>query len=343
MVNIGTIGSGVRFVKTFGKDVLLALLIGMVIPALILGVIVGLDNKNASQGEDISGEPNTTALEVPTLPPQMNIPVMDQNGEVAEMELEVYLCGVVLSEMPADFEYEALKAQSVVARTYALRRLESGTKHPQGSVCMDPACCQGYMTTEEYLGRGGTQASITKISQAVLATAGEVVTYDGQLIDATYFSCSGGTTEDAVAVWGNDVPYLQSTESPGEENAAYYTDRMSFSTEEVGQALGVTLEGEPDGWFTVLSYTNGGSVEEIDVCGSVFTGVQVRKLLSLRSTDFTVIAAESEIIFETHGYGHRVGMSQYGADAMAVNGSTYDEILMHYYNGTCLVQYQSGD
>lgn len=343
VANTGTIGSEVRSVKKLEKDFLLAWFMGMILPALILGIAVGLDSGGASRAEEESSEPETTVLEIPTLPPQMNIPVMGSDGEVTEMELETYLCGVVLAEMPADFEFEALKAQSVVARTYALRRLESGTKHPQGAVCMDPACCQGYMAAEDFLSRGGSQSGITKVTQAVLATAGEVVTYDGQLIDATYFSCSGGTTEDAVDVWGNDVPYLRSTDSPGEENAAYYTDSVSFTPEEVGQALGITLDGAPEEWFTILSDTSGGGVAEMDVCGSVFTGVQVRKLLSLRSTDFTVTASEEEVTFKTHGYGHRVGMSQYGADAMAVNGSTYAQILSHYYSGTSLIQYQSDD
>ena len=132
---------------------------------------------------------------------------------------------------------------------------------------------------------------------------------------------------------------MQSTVSPGEEDAVHYSDSASLSVDSVEAALGLTLNGDPDDWFRILSYTAGGGVGEVTVCGEAFTGVQIRKLLGLRSTNFTVTAGEREITFHTMGYGHRVGMSQYGADAMAVGGSTYADILAHYYNGTTLVHY----
>ena len=259
------------------------------------------------------------------------------------MELEYYLCGVVLAEMPADFDDEALKAQSVVARTYALRRLELGTKHKTGAVCTDPACCQGYLSQDDFIARGGSPTSVSKISQAVQETAGKVLMYDDKLIDATYFSCSGGMTEDAVAVWGSDVPYLQSVASPGEEIATHYSDEITLRPEEVEKALGLHLDGDPGQWFEILSLTDGGGVAEIKICGAVFTGVELRKRLSLRSTNFTVSATANEITFHTKGYGHRVGMSQYGAEAMALAGHSYQEILLHYYQGASLATYFGSD
>lgn len=326
--------------KKLEKDFLLAWILGMVLPALILFTLVGLDN---AEKPDTAPAADTGASELAVMPTPIMLPVLSGDGQVTDMELETYICGVVLAEMPVDFELEALKAQSVVSRTYALRRLELGTKHPNSAVCTDPACCQGYLSAEEFTEWGGDQTGISRVSWAVMETAGQVLEYSGKLIDATYFSCSGGMTEDAAAVWGSDVPYLQSTASPGEEDAAYYSDSLMLSREAVETALDVTMQGNPEEWFQVVSYTEGGGVEEVLVCGKEFTGVEIRKLLSLRSTVFTVDAAEGEIIFHTKGYGHRVGMSQYGADAMALRGSTYDEILAHYYCGTNLTQYRTGN
>lgn len=339
-VKLDTMTNEVKQMKKLEKDFLLAWLLGMVLPAAILFTMVGLDRQNSDRSQDPTEPTELRELEIPVFPSCVSIPILSEDGKVADMELEAYLCGVVMAEMPVDFELEALKAQCVVARTYALRRLEAGTKHPGGAVCTDPACCQGYLSVYEFIERGGSQSGITKVSRAVAETAGEVLLYEGKLIDATYFSCSGGVTEDAVAVWGNDVPYLKSTSSPGEENAAYFNDSASFTPDEVEVALGVGLTGKPDRWFEPLTYTEGGGVEKISVCGELFTGVEIRKLLSLRSTNFSVSASAEEIVFYTKGYGHRVGMSQYGAEAMAVAGGTYDQILSHYYHGIIISDYQ---
>ena len=338
-LNTGTITDEVKNMNKLEKDFLIAWLLGMVLPALLLGVfLVATDNREEMlAGTKITEE---TMLQISVTPePMLSIPVLQTDGTVIDMDLEEYLCGVVLAEMPVDFEPEALKAQSVVARTYCLRRLAQGTKHSGGAVCTDAACCQGYVSIDDFFRRGGDQSGIVKVSQAVAATAGEVILFGGELIDATYFSCSGGRTEDASAVWGNDVPYLKSIDSPGEERATHYTDSVTFSLEFIEETLGMSLSGDPDGWFRILSYTEGGGVDELSVCGQTFTGVEMRKLLSLRSTSFTVSASAFGITFHTKGYGHRVGMSQYGADAMALGGSLYDEILAHYYIGTTLAQY----
>lgn len=327
--------------KLIQKQILTAFFMGVVIPGIALGLLVhsGREKPDRELDETTVATVQTT-VDISSQVLSLQIPVLMPDGAVEDMELEEYLCGVVLAEIPVDFELEAQKAQAVVARTYALKRYESGTKHSDGSVCTDPACCQGYLSQEEYLDRGGSQEGIERIKRAVASTSGQVLTYEGDLIDATYFSCSGGTTEDALAVWGSDVPYLQSTDSPGEENATHYTDTVTFTPDEVSVALGVTLAGDPEEWFVDVQYTKGGGVAEISVCGTVYTGVQMRKLLNLRSTDFSISADLEEITIVTHGFGHRVGMSQYGADAMAVRGSTYDEILAHYYQSTVLEQYQ---
>lgn len=274
-----------------------------------------------------------------TQPEERRIAVLDKTGTVRQIYEDDYLVAVVLCEMPAEFEIEALKAQAVVARTYTLRRLVSGGKHDSASVCMEPSCCQGYTSVDEYLSRGGKREDVEKIKNAVAATKNMVLTYDEELIEATYFSCSGGYTEDAQAVWGTDIPYLRATPSPGEEGAARYTDTVTFSKKEFVKKLGCDMPVDATEWVCDIVYTKGGGVKSVCLCGKEFSGTKVRQLLGLRSTAFTVTVLGDSVTVTTKGFGHRVGMSQYGADAMAANGSNYAEILMHYYQGVELQQY----
>lgn len=261
------------------------------------------------------------------------MPVILPDGTTTQMPLDLYVTCAVLGEMPADFEDEALKAQAVVARTYALRRYTVAQKHDGGAVCTDYACCQAFCTEAEYLENGHDQQSLDKISHAVADTTGLVLSYEGELIEATYFSCSGGRTEDAKAVWGEEVPYLQSVISPGEEGASHYIDTVTFTVEQLEQQLGVALTGN---WLGNVTYTEGGGVDTIEIGQKTFRGTQVRSLLNLRSTAFVMTAVGQTVTVTTKGFGHRVGMSQYGADAMALQGSTFDQILCYYYPGTTL-------
>lgn len=270
------------------------------------------------------------------------VSVLDTNGTVTMMEIGDYLTGVVLCEMPVTFSTEALKAQAVVARTYALRRMEK-SKHDNSAVCTESGCCQGFKSVADFLASGGEESDVEKVRDAVADTKELVLTYNGELIDATYFSCSGGTTEDAVAVWGKDVPYLRATESPGEEMATHYTDEVSFSPEELAGLLSVSTEKPLGAWVESVTFTAGGGVDEIVICGKTFSGVEIRKRLGLRSTAFTVAEENGKIVITTKGYGHRVGMSQYGAEAMALNGATYEEILCHYYTGVEVSLYTQED
>ncbi len=257
------------------------------------------------------------------------------DGEVRQMELSDYLTGVLISEIPGSFHEEVKKAQAIVARTYALRRIGGTDKHP-GAVCTDSHCCQGYLEPDAFQ----DQQTVLLAHQAVEATENLVLTYEGELIDATYFSCSGGMTEDAVAVWGSDVPYLQSVESPGEEIAAHHTDTAFFTRQQLESSLGIQLKGNPEGWIGAVVYTEGGGVASIYIGGKRFRGTQLRSLLGLRSTSLTAKAENGGITFTTKGYGHRVGMSQYGAQAMALDGSDFAEILTHYYKGTLLYKWE---
>ncbi len=319
--------------KGIWKDILTALLMGMVLPGCLLNFASALLDQKPE-----TDPPQTTAPQE-TIPETVPLPMrLRQQGTMEEMDTDAYLVGVVLAEMPADFEPEALKAQSVVARTYTQKAYATGGKHGDGSVCTDSACCQAYISEADYLARGGTQEAVDKIRSAVLSTSGYVLTYGDELIEATYFSCSGGSTEDAVAVWGTDFPYLRSVSSPGEEEAAHYTDTVTFTPQAFQNALGRMLSGSSRSWFGTTTYTQGGGVATVTIGGETYTGTHLRSLLGLRSTAFTVSTTEEEIAITTRGYGHRVGMSQYGADAMAVTGSTYREILAHYYPGTTLTK-----
>ncbi len=264
------------------------------------------------------------------------IPVLKENGKIVAMELEEYISRVVLGEMPASFDEEALKAQAVAARTYTLRMIAEENRH-QGAVCTDYRCCQEYLEPEDYIGVRGNQEHVDKVFQAVKQTAGEVVCYDGDLICATYFASAGCVTEDASAVWGQEYPYLVSVPSP--EKSKYDGEQVRLSFEEFQRTLGRELRGNPWSWFGPVTYTVGNGVDTIWIGAEPYSGVQLRALFGLRSTVFEISVTESEIVFETVGYGHRVGLSQYGANALAQQGYDYTGILSHYYRGTTLEQY----
>lgn len=322
----------------FWKDVGIAFTMGFVIPGVILGTVVSLAGYR-SEIPDLAEPIMITEPYQMDVKEDLEVSILDANGEIIKLPMHDYLTSVLLAEIPASFEEEALKAQSVVARTYTMRAVSRTGKHEDANLCTNSACCQGYIDVQQYLNNGGTQENLQKIREVVQSTKGKVLVYEGELIEATYFSCSGGATEDAVAVWGTDVPYLKSVSSPGEEHATHYTDTVSFSADDFEERLGLDLNGSPVQWFSAVTYTNGGGVESMTIGGEAFTGTQLRALLDLRSTAFSVTTQEDLITVETRGYGHRVGMSQYGADAMAARGSTYPEILAYYYQGTELTDY----
>lgn len=254
------------------------------------------------------------------------------------MDLHTYLTGVLLAEMPADFELEARKAQAVACRTYALRRLDH-PKHDPAAVCTDSACCQLWRDPDT-----ADPADRQRAEAAVAATDGLVLRYRGQLIEATFFSCSGGRTEAAAAVWGNDLPYLQPVDSPGEEEAAHFTDEVRISLEEFRDRLQaadpeVCFPEALGAWVGAVTTTPGGGVDAMELGGRVFSGVTLRRLFGLRSTAFTLTLTAEDAVFETRGFGHRVGMSQWGAQAMALAGADYAGILTHYYTGVTVEPY----
>jgi len=311
--------------------------LGIVCPMFLLNTGSGGNTDKAPDYTDETVLMQETNESIQPERKRLTIAVLLSDGSVSVQNLDDYLVSVILREMPSEFHEEALKAQAVVARTYALRRKETGIKHPGADICTESNCCQGYWPADDYLREGGDISAVEKIKGAVADTSNLVLTYDGKLIEATYFSCSGGKTEDAVAVWGSDIPYLQSTNSPGEEHAAHFADTVTISGEDFEARLGRDLPGAPSQWLGSVSYTSGGGVDEMDISGMTYSGTTLRKLLGLRSTAFVMTAVGDHITITTKGFGHRVGMSQYGADAMALQGHTFREILSHYYQDTELV------
>lgn len=335
--------------KTVISQVAQSIVLATVIPGLLFSAAADRSAKYIPIDQD---QQDSQAAIMPTQPepeqPQEEIlvptaiKVMKSDGSLTEMDLEDYICRVVLGEMPASFEEEALKAQAVAARTYALRCCVGGSKHPENAVCTSHLCCQAYCDPEGYIRNGGTWASVDKVFRAVADTAGEVLYYNDKLIMATYFSSAGGTTEDARAVWGNSFPYLVPVESP-EQDDVYNGETVTFTSEKFQKLLGVTLKGKPSSWFGATTYTVGGGVDRIKIGNTTYKGTELRGKLGLRSTDFQITTTGSTVTFTTNGYGHRVGLSQYGAEAMAAEGSGYQEILCHYYTGAYLGTYSPSD
>ena len=332
---------------------ILAGILGLGIPALLESQLPS--PAPHSVGAQASGPPEATASpETPvlaeateplSLPPTdgcILLDILKEDGTVMQLPMDEYLGGVLLAEMPAAFPLEAQKAQAVVARTYALRQRVLGGKHENADLCTDPSCCQAWIRYEDYAEKEGADTAQTAAGQAARAvreTDGQALFYEGALIDATYFSSSGGRTEAAVEVWGSDVPYLQSVDSPGEEDALHNGESRSFSAAELRDLLQTlrpeaVLSGPVQDWFGDVTETEGGGVDEMEIGGAAFSGLELRSLLGLRSTVFSVSVEGDTVSFTTQGNGHRVGMSQYGAKAMAENGSGYQEILAHYYPGT---------
>ena len=243
-----------------------------------------------------------------------------QDGDAAEeMALDAYLRGVVRGEMPASFETEALRAQAAAERTYVYHQLAAGRKeaHPDADVCTDPGCCSAWLSEEAAQEKWGDDFTAweERIEDAVAATDGQVALYRGEPILAVFHSSSAGRTAEAGDVWSGDVPYLRSVDSP----AAAHPE--------------LTYSGGPDKWFGEAERDESGRVGAVEVCGTPLRGVEVRRIFSLRSACFTIDAQADGVTFRVTGYGHGVGMSQYGANELARQGKTWQEILTWYYAG----------
>ncbi|MDR1465354.1 MAG: stage II sporulation protein D [Oscillospiraceae bacterium] len=257
------------------------------------------------------------------------------SGALETVPMAEYLRGAVAAEMPAEYQEEALKAQAVACYTYARYKLQGLGKE---SVSDDSKTDQGYLSPTERKAFWGDQADRfeAKIGKAVDAVLGQTVLYEGKPIFAAFHDISGGQTEDASVYWGDAYPYLKSVASPGDRLSPNYSKTVSFTVKEMrsalGKADGVKLGDDPAAWFGKAKVSKAGTVTGVPVGGQTLTGREIRGLLELRSANFTVKYKDEAFEVKTLGHGHGVGMSQYGADFMARQGSSYDEILLHYYS-----------
>lgn len=271
--------------------------------------------------------------------------------QVEEMDLGTYLVGVVRAEMPASFEQEALKAQAVAARTYTLYKIQSGGNHGEtADICTDSTCCQAYISQERARANWGKDAEIyeEKVEQAVKETDGQAVLYGGVPILAVFHSSSAGLTRAAGEVWLNDLPYLQAVASPEDGNAIpNYYSRVEFSREAFREKFCAAhpeadFSGSMDTWIRDAVVDTAGSVDTVCVAGVSVKGSELRSILGLRSACFEWEIQNEKLVFFVTGYGHGVGLSQYGANQMAAQGADYREILTHYYTGVTVEAYLPG-
>ena len=251
------------------------------------------------------------------------------NGDVITIPLDEYLIGVVGAEMPASFPIEALKAQAVVARTYALKKIKNNAK------LTDSVSTQCYKDNNQLkeMWKNSYNTYYQKIKSAVEATKNQAIYYQNDYIDAVYHSTSNGKTEDAMYVWGNSSPYLKSVDSSWDKSSTSYLKEIEKDLSNVLNILGVDVS---DTSFEILSRDSSGRVEKVRFGNREFTGVEFRNLLGLRSADFDIKQIDNTLIITTRGYGHGVGLSQYGASGMAKEGYNYIEILKHYYTGVTI-------
>ena len=291
-----------------------------------------------------AAEPEPAAPETAAVHHDRDVTLTIQDGDTTEqMTLERYLTGVVRGEMPASFEMEALRAQAAAERSYVYYQLAAGRKdaHPDADFCTDHTCCSAYLSETAAREKWGGDFAPwnTRVEQAVSDTDGQVVLYNGRPILAVFHSSSAGRTAAAGDVWSGDLPYLVSVDSPeGEETVPNYYSTVTFTAAEAKEKLlaaypELKLSGTPDRWFGAAAENGSGRVETVSVGGTDIEGTELRRIFGLRSACFTVAADSKSVTFRVTGYGHGVGMSQYGANQLAREGKTWQEILEWYYTG----------
>lgn len=320
--------AGLLFIATLMIPTILVLSFGEDKASGKLGGILQEPTTENIDNQAVSSEPSEPAVEVAVY--------RTAKQAVEKMPLEKYVTGVVASEMPADFEKEALKAQALTARTYIVKQMMSKEKMklPKDAIVADTEFYQVYKSDNELQRLWGSDYSwkIKKITEAVQETKGQILTYGGTPIDATFFSTSNGYTENSEAIWANALPYLKSVESPWDKTSPKFNGQKVVPVKEFETKLGVKLSNQAT-IGKVTEYTAGKRVAKIEINGKVLSGKDIRERLGLRSTDFTWERKGTDIVISTQGYGHGVGMSQYGANGMASEGKKYQDILHYYYQG----------
>jgi len=340
------------FITLHLKNILLLIIAFITFIVITSVLIVGIGNNNSlnkSKNSVVKFEENKKIIKYDELPKVSKVKVfISKENKIKELDLEVYVAGVVAAEMPAGFGMEALKAQAVASRTYALAHVTklggSACKNGKGADLCDTVHCQVYMAKEERIKlwtKSSAQENWNKIEAAVKATAGQVLTYNNTLVmEPYYFATSSGKTENSEEVFSTSIPYLKSVESPGEERAKYFKSSKTLKYSELSQIINNNYNNANvtsaniKKQITVIDRTEAGSVKNIKVGSITMTGSKFRTMLGLKSSNFYIKFNSNDIEIDCSGYGHGVGMSQWGADAMAKDGKNYIQILTHYYQGT---------
>jgi stage II sporulation protein D len=318
---------------------LLCLILGMlIIPSLLVGAKSEPEIERSK--ESLKATPNLTISVYLT-----------KEKQVIHLPLEEYIEGVVAAEMPATFHLEALKAQALVARTYIINRLRSGKLEDmkewgtlgESAHVTDTVLHQTFLTQSELKKMWGDQFEkhLSRIKQAVSETEGEVITYQGEPIYAAFFSTSNGKTENAEEYFGKAFPYLKSVSSEWDQVSPKYQQQKIILWNDLLKQLArirplpLSLQPDPQS-IRVLGYTSGGRVSKVKIGNQTYTGREIREALGLASNDFRYQIQGNKVIFTTYGYGHGVGLSQWGANLLAQRGKKVTEIIQHYYQGVSI-------
>ncbi|MFK2825600.1 stage II sporulation protein D [Bacillus sp. B190/17] len=313
-------------------SVLLAALtvIAVVLPSLLVLLF-------SSEEEEKASTPKKREHESSLQEPAVEVAVFRSSlKQVDTLPLEQYVAGVVAAEMPAEFEKEALKAQALTARTYIVKQMMNGKTVNGGRAHVtDTVNHQVFKTKEELKQLWGSDFNwkSKKIDEAVRETAGQIITYDGTPITASFFSTSNGYTENSEDYWNEPLPYLKSVTSPWDEASPKYSAKKVMPLTEFERKLGVSVKNGTEAG-TITSRTPGKRIASVKIGGKEFSGREVREKLGLASSDFSWVLKSGNVIITTKGYGHGVGMSQYGANGMAKEGKNHKQIISHYYQQT---------
>jgi len=270
-----------------------------------------------------------------------------KTGEIEELPIDEYLYGVVSSEMPASYDIEALKAQAVVARTYTIYQIKNSKgKHDNADICDNFACCQAWLSKDDRMAKWSEDERETnwkKIVNAVDSTQGKIITYNGEVIDAFFHSNSGGITETASNVWGGqNFPYLKSVETSGEDGYSEYNSEVEITKQDFVNKIKekhqeTIIDFDEIDCIKILEFTESGRVKTIKIGNIQIAGTELRSLFGLKSTNFNFEIKDNSVVFFVKGYGHGVGMSQTGANSLAKQGSTYEDIIKHFYNNVEII------
>lgn len=300
--------------------------------------------RGAGSNEEKSTAENISAADVFARNDTNEISVFNPSDEsVTKMSMRDYCVGVVAAEMPASYEPEALKAQALAAITYAQYVKDNSDSGSKGDIAADSSVNQGYLTVDEMKERWGDSFDeyYEKICNAVDAVANYRIYYDSKPINALYHAISSGKTEDAAVLWGSDIPYLKSEDSGDDKLSPRYSVSTAFTPEQFKERCaavdGVKLPENEADWVENIKKSDAGTVVGVEIGGVSLSGTRVREIFSLRSPSFDIDYENGLFTFKTYGYGHGVGMSQYGANRMAEDGAKYNEIIAHYYKGVSIV------